>query len=71
MGKIYNGMTAKKAKKNINTSDDWLVFTRKGDNISVEYKDQTSFDILLELANANEGFLELVKQIIKHLDDEK
>tara|TARA_R110002020_G_scaffold286784_1_gene502276 strand:- start:74 stop:280 length:207 start_codon:yes stop_codon:yes gene_type:complete len=61
-------MPGRKAKKNINTADDFLVFTREGDNLKVEYKDQSSFDILLELANANEGFLELVKQIIRHLE---
>ena len=62
-------MTARKAKRHINESDDYLVFTRKRDVINVNHKDNDSLNIILDLAVANKHFLELLKSVIKSVDE--
>ena len=57
-------MTAKKAKRHINESEDFLVFTRKREIINIDHKNNDSLNILLDLAVANPNFLELLKSII-------
>lgn len=62
-------MTARKAKRHINESDDYLVLSRKRDVISVDHKDNDSFNIILDLAVANKHFLGLLKSVIKSVDE--
>ena len=62
-------MSARKAKRHINESDDYLVFTRKRDVINVNHKDNDSLNIILDLAVANKHFLELLKSVIKSVDE--
>ena len=62
-------MTARKAKRHINESDDYLVLSRKRDVISVDHKDNYSFNIILALAVANKHFLGLLKSVIKSVDE--
>ena len=62
-------MTARKAKRHINESDDYLVLSRKRDVISVDHKDNYSFNIILDLAVANKHFLGLLKSVIKSVDE--
>ena len=62
-------MTAKKAKRHINESDDFLVFTRKREIINIDHKNNDSLNILLDLAVANPNFLELLKSVIKSIDE--
>jgi len=61
-------MTAKKAKRHINESEDFLVFTRKREIINIDHKNNDSLNILLDLAVANPNFLELLKSVIKSID---
>jgi len=62
-------MTAKKAKRHINESEDFLVFTRKREIINIDHKNNDSLNILLDLAVANPNFLELLKSVIKSIDE--
>ena len=62
-------MSARKAKRHINESDDYLVFTRKRDVINVNHKDNDSLNIILDLAVANKHFLGLLKSVIKSVDE--
>ena len=62
-------MTARKAKRHINEADDYLVLSRKRDVISVDHKDNDSFNIILDLAVANKHFLGLLKSVIKSVDE--
>ena len=62
-------MTARKANRLINESDDYLVLTRKRDVISVDHKDNDSFNIILDLAVANPHFLGLLQSVIKSVDE--
>jgi hypothetical protein len=62
-------MTAKKAKRHLNESDDFLVFTRKREIINIDHKNNDSLNILLDLAVANPNFLELLKSVIKSIDE--
>jgi hypothetical protein len=62
-------MSARKAKRYINESDDYLVFTRKRDVINIHHKDNDSLNIILDLAVANKHFLELLKSVIKSVDE--
>ena len=62
-------MSARKAKRHINESDDYLVLTRKRDVINVDHKDNDSLNIILDLAVANKHFLGLLKSVIKSVDE--
>ena len=62
-------MSARKAKRHINESDDYLVFTRKRDVININHKDNDSLNIILDLAVANKHFLELLRSVIKSVDE--
>ncbi len=62
-------MTAKKAKRHINESEDFLVFTRKREIINIDHKNNDSLNILLHQAVANPNFLELLKSVIKSIDE--
>lgn len=62
-------MSARKAKRHINESDDYLVFTRKRDVININHKDNDSLNIILDLAVANKHFLGLLKSVIKSVDE--
>tara|TARA_Y100001937_G_C7111134_1_gene327676 strand:+ start:1430 stop:1717 length:288 start_codon:yes stop_codon:yes gene_type:complete len=62
-------MSARKAKRHINESDDYLVLTRKRDVINVDHKDNDSLNIILDLAVANKHFLDLLKSVIKSVDE--
>ena len=62
-------MSARKAKRHINESDDYLVLTRKRDVINVDHKDNDSLNIILDLAVANKHFLEFLKSVIKSVNE--
>ena len=62
-------MPGRKAKRHLNESDDFLVFTRKREIINIDHKNNDSLNILLDLAVANPNFLELLKSVIKSIDE--
>ena len=62
-------MTARKAKRHINESEDFLVLTRVKDIINVDTHNNDSVNIILDLAVANKNFLELLKSVIKSVDE--
>ncbi len=62
-------MPGRKAKRHLNESDDFLVFTRKREIINIDHKNNDSLNILLDLAVANPNFLELLKSIIISVDE--
>ena len=62
-------MTARKAKRHINESDDFLVLTRVKDIINVDTHNNDSVNIILDLAVANKNFLELLKSVIISVDE--
>tara|TARA_R110002051_G_scaffold41515_2_gene86077 strand:- start:233 stop:520 length:288 start_codon:yes stop_codon:yes gene_type:complete len=62
-------MSARKAKRHINECEDFLVFTRKRNIINIDHKDNDSLNIILDLAVANPNFLELLKSVIKSIDE--
>ena len=62
-------MTARKAKRHINESEDFLVLTRVKDIINVDTHNNDSVNIILDLAVANKNFLELLKSVIISVDE--
>lgn len=62
-------MTARKAKRHINESEDFLVLTRVKNIINVDTHNNDSVNIILDLAVANKNFLELLKSVIKSVDE--
>lgn len=62
-------MTARKAKRHINESEDFLVLTRVKDVINVDTHNNDSVNIILDLAVANKNFLELLKSVIISVDE--
>tara|TARA_R110000764_G_scaffold151256_1_gene238726 strand:+ start:227 stop:493 length:267 start_codon:yes stop_codon:yes gene_type:complete len=62
-------MTARKAKRHINESEDFLVLTRVKNIINVDTHNNDSVNIILDLAVANKNFLELLKSVIISVDE--
>lgn len=62
-------MTARKAKRHINQSEDFFVLTRVKEIIFVDHKDNDSLNLILDLAVSNPHFLELLKSVIKSVDE--
>ena len=62
-------MTARKAKRHINESEAYLLLSRVKNIIHVDTKDNDSVNIILDLAVANKNFLELLKSVIKSIDE--
>ena len=62
-------MSDRKARKHINTSEDYLLLSRDKNLINVDSKNNDSVNIILDLAVANPNFLELLKSIIISVDE--
>ena len=62
-------MSDRKARKHINTSEDYLLLSRDKNLINVDSKNNDSVNIILDLAVANPNFLELLKSVIKSVDE--
>ena len=57
-------MTARKAKRHINESDDFLSITRIRDIIYVDHKDKNSLNIIGDLAVANKDFKKYLEEVL-------
>jgi hypothetical protein len=62
-------MSDRKAKRHINTCEDFLLLSRQKNIINVDTKNNDSVNIILDLAVANPNFLELLKSVIKSIDE--
>ena len=62
-------MAHRQANKNINTSDDFLLISRHKDVIKIQSHNNDSPNIILDLAVANKPFLELLRAVLKTVDE--
>ncbi len=62
-------MAHRQANKNINTSDDFLLISRHKNVIKIQSHNNESPNIILDLAVANKPFLELLRSVIKSVDE--
>ena len=62
-------MAYRQANKNINTSDDFLLISRHKDVIKIQSHNNDSPNIILDLAVANKPFLELLRAVLKTVDE--
>jgi hypothetical protein len=63
-------MAYRKAKKNITTSDDFFLISRHKDLLKIEVHNNDSPNIIADLAVANKPFAELLRAIVKSIDNE-
>jgi len=62
-------MAHRQANKNINTSDDFLLISRHKNVIKIQSHNNDSPNIILDLAVANKPFLELLRAVLKSVDE--
>jgi len=62
-------MTKNKAKRRLNTSDDFLLLTQENLDIMVGYKTWESWQILFNACLNSPDLLELIKQITDQADE--
>ena len=62
-------MTPRKAKRRINTSDDFIIITQENEDIHVGYQNWDSWQILFNACVNSPDLLELIKQITDQADN--
>ncbi len=62
-------MTKNKAKRRLNTSDDFIIITQENLDITVGYKSWESWQLLFNACVNSPDLLELIKQITDQSDE--
>ena len=58
-------MSARKAKRHINESQDFICFTLVKNNMYVDYKDTASLNIIGDIAAANKDFKKYLEEVLQ------
>lgn len=64
-------MAYRQAKKNVTTSDDFFLISRHKDLLKIEVHNNDSPNIIADLAVANKPFAELLRAIVKSIDENR
>lgn len=62
-------MTKNKAKRRLDTSEDFIIITQENLDITVGYKSWESWQLLFNACVSSPDLLELIKQIINQSDE--
>tara|TARA_R110002110_G_scaffold303375_3_gene517453 strand:- start:577 stop:813 length:237 start_codon:yes stop_codon:yes gene_type:complete len=64
-------MTKFKAKKHLTNAQDYLIFTVVKDKIFVDYENNSSLNILGDLAVANKDFANYLEEVLRAIKNQK
>jgi len=71
MARISTSMSLSKTKKHLTNAQDYLVFTVIKDTTYVDYKENSSLNIIGDLAVANKDFANYLEEVLKAIKNHK